>query len=489
MCSTACARPDLSRSITTKRHYSYLIRYRHPLDRRCKFHLLKGYLASTAGHTMAVCLHSLKYEPTSTPLEGVDLHKLTYTLLYLGSSFILRDIDCQSEETSSPDLKQLHSGNFTRMPYSVRASRRQSTQSSPTSGDSTFSFSSFWSSFSKSPRRSTLTLDTEVSSNATSEFQSGVNCKLVWGISGKNFKPGLLFTRQVPDGWPAAGQLLLLQMGKSFKTQCIDEPKSVIQTLLRNFCYARSVTPSTSRFAATLTDENYDHLAELELDAKYWEECGEMDSNILAKGPVLQEIKGDMLRRLLSQPNIFHILGKAAAIFTCTELGIPSPHRSTTASSLDSSPVLASKNGLFTMTSAGDDWLYLEKHTYHATLQTCLDDLLPHDSILSLPVETLQALIDGMTESQLLLNVWFSPYQKNGEVDEITIESIASAIAQLDKNGSTTVNERDELIHAGRVATDNWLRNAANLRCIEHDFNVWNLALQRCEKMKTSHKL
>jgi len=276
-------------------------------------------------------------------------------------------------------------------------------------------------------------------------------------------------------------------MGKSFKTQCIDEPRDIIQTLLRNFSYARSVTPSTSRFAAALTDENYDRLSELELDAKYWEECGEMDSKILAKGPVLQEIKGDMLRKLLSQPNIFHVLGEAAAVFTCTELGIPSPRTPTTA--LHSSPVLASKNGLSTMTSAGDNWLYLEKHAYHTTLQTCLDGLLPHDPILSLSVETLQALIDGMSESQLLLNVWFSPYQENGEVDEITIESITSAIAQLDKQSSTTVKERDELIHAGGVATDNWLRDAANLRRIEHDFNVWNLALQRCEKMKTSHKL
>jgi len=241
-----------------------------------------------------------------------------------------------------------------------------------------------------------------------------------------------------------------------------------------------------SRFAAALTDETYDRLSELELDAKYWEECGEMDSKTLAKGPVLQEIEGDMFRRLLNQPNIFHILGEAAAVFTCTELGIPSPCTSTTtASSLDSSPVLASKSGPITMTSAGDGWLYLEKHTYHATLQTCFDNLLPHDPILSLPAETLQALIDGMTESQLLLNVWFSPYQKDGETDEITIEGIASAIAQLGKN-SNTVNKGDELIHAGGVAADNWLRDAASLRRIEHEFNVWNLALQRCEKIKTS---
>ncbi|KAF8421983.1 hypothetical protein EV426DRAFT_180319 [Tirmania nivea] len=367
------------------------------------------------------------------------------------------------------------------MSYSNRTSRRQSTQLST---NSAFSFSSFWSSFSKPSRRSTLTVDTEVSSSPTLGSQSGLNCKLVWGISGKSFKPGLLFTHQTLDGRVATGQLLLLQMGKSFKTQCIDEPKHIIQTLLRNFSYARSVTPSTSRFAAALTDENYDRLGELELDAAFWEKCGEIDSKILAKGPVLQEIKGDMLRRLLNQPNIFHILGEAATIFSCTELGIPSPCTSTTASSLDSSPVLASKNGLFTMTSAGDSWLYLEKHTYHATLQTCLDDLLPHEPILSLPVETLQALIDGMTESQLLLNVWFSPYQKNGEVDEITIESIASAISQ-----QNAVKEGKKLIHAGGVATDNWLRDAANLRRIEHDFNVWNLALQRCGKMKASHEL
>ena len=278
-------------------------------------------------------------------------------------------------------------------------------------------------------------------------------------------------------------------MGKSFKTQCINEPRHIIQTLLRNFSYARSVVLSTSCFATALTDENYDRLSELELDAKYWEECGEIDSKILAKGPVLQEIKGDMLRKLLNQPNIFHILGEATSIFTCTELGIPSPCTSTTAPSLDSSSGLASKSGLFTMTSAGDGWLYLEKYPYHGTLQTCLGRLIPHDPILSLPAETLQALIDGMTESQLLLNIWFSPYQKSGDVDDVTIESIASAITQLDKKGSNAVKEEDELIHAGGAATDNWLRDAANLRRIEHEFNVWNLALKRCEKMKASHKL
>lgn len=375
------------------------------------------------------------------------------------------------------------------MSHSLRTSTPQSTQPSPISSSSVFSFSSLWSSFSKTPSRSTLTIDTEVSTSPSSESQLGLNGKLIWGISGKNFKPGLLFTRAVPNGRPGTGQLLLLQMGKSFKTQCIDEPSYIIQTLLRNFSYARSLIPSNSRFAAPLTDDNYDRLSELEEEAQYWKECGEVDSKILAKGPVLQQIEGDLLRRLLNQPNIFHILGEAATIFACTELGIPSPCTSTRVSSLDNSPVLPPKHGPFSITSAGEGWLYLEKHTYHATLQSSFDDLLPHDPILSLPFQTLQALIDGMTESQLLLNVWFSPYQRDGEVDEITTESIASAITRLDGKGSYASREGDELIHAGAIASGNWLRDATNLRRIERDFNIWNLALQRCEKLKKSQGL
>jgi len=64
---------------------------------------------------MAICLHSLKYDYLSTLLEGVGPHKLTYTLVNLGKPL---NIDRQSEETttsSSPDLKQLHSGKFTKM--------------------------------------------------------------------------------------------------------------------------------------------------------------------------------------------------------------------------------------------------------------------------------------------------------------------------------------------------------------------------------------
>lgn len=276
-------------------------------------------------------------------------------------------------------------------------------------------------------------------------------------------------------------------MGKSFKTQCIDEPSYVIETLLRNFSFTRSITPSTSRFAACLTDENYDRLSELRDDAVFWEQCGEMDSRILAKGPILQDISGDALKRLLNQPNIFHILGEAAAIFSCTELGIPSPSATTKASSLDSSsPALPAMASPFRVTSVGDSWLYLEKHAYHATLQSCLDELLPHDPILSLPVETLHALIDGMTESQLLLNVWFAPYQQNGEIVEVTTESIASALFDLDK---ISAKESDEFIHAGEIASQNWIRDATNLKRIEHEFNVWNLALQRCEKMKSLQEM
>jgi len=276
-------------------------------------------------------------------------------------------------------------------------------------------------------------------------------------------------------------------MGKSFKTQCIDEPGEIIETLIRNFSFARSVIPSISRFAACLTDENYDRLNELRIDAILWKQCGKMDSTILAKGPVLQDISGEALEKLLYQPNIFHILGEATMIFSCIELGIPSPSTSTRTPSVDGSVSLSLTNSPLTMTSEEDNWLYLEKHTYHGTLQSSLDDLLPHDPVLSLPIETLYSLIDGMTEVQLLLNVWFAPYQRNGEVDDIATESIATALTQLDKTNAKSAKEGEELIHAGGIASGNWIRDAATLRGIEHDFNVWNLALQRCLKIKSSY--
>lgn len=210
-----------------------------------------------------------------------------------------------------------------------------------------------------------------------------------------------------------------------------------------------------------------------------------MDSKTLAKGPVLQDISGEALKRLRDQRNIFHILGEAATIFSCKELGIPPPSTSTRTSSVDGTVSLSVTNSPLTMTSEEDNWLYLEKHTYHGTLQSSLDDLAPHDPVLSLPTETLYSLIDGMTEVQLLLNVWFAPYQRNGEVDEITTESIAAALT--DSDTTYTKSEREELIHAGEIASGNWIRDAATLRSIEHDFNVWNLALQRCLKIKSSH--
>lgn len=209
-----------------------------------------------------------------------------------------------------------------------------------------------------------------------------------------------------------------------------------------------------------------------------------MDSKLLARGPVLQDISGETLDKLCKQPNIFHILGEAATIFSCIELGIPSPSTSTRSSSANS----PSSFSPFTMTSVGDSWLYLEKHAYHGTLQSSLDELLPHDPILSLPIETLQALIDGMTEVQLLLNIWFAPYQRNGEVDEIATESIAAALSQLDQSNAKYAKEGEKLIHAGEIATGNWIRDAANLKRIEHDFNVWNLALQRCERIKSTRR-
>lgn len=67
---------------------------------------------------MAICLHSVNCDHLSIPLEGVDLRKLTYTLVNFGTFLNPLNIDHQSEETITscpPDLKQLHSGNCTKM--------------------------------------------------------------------------------------------------------------------------------------------------------------------------------------------------------------------------------------------------------------------------------------------------------------------------------------------------------------------------------------
>ena len=106
-------------------------------------------------------------------------------------------------------------------------------------------------------------------------------------------------------------------------------------------------------------------------------------------------------------------------------------------------------------------------------------------SILSLSAETLHALLDDMTLVQLLINIWFAPYQKDGEVDEYTSDGIACALANLDKENKSE-KETDELIHAGSATSANWVNDATKLRRLEHDFNIWNLALQRCEKIKVS---
>jgi len=355
-----------------------------------------------------------------------------------------------------------------------------STQRPPLS-TSSFSFTPFWYYFSKSPNTPAVTVP-DVEKISYPQSHTGLDCKLVWGITGKSFKPGLLFTRPVPYGQPTSANLLVLQMGKSFKTPCIDEPDSILQTLIHSFRYARSVIPSTSRFAASLTDKNYHRLCDLRAKALQWKQNGQLDSEILAKGPILQTISGDTLGRLLDQPNIFHILGEAVSIFSCLRLGIPSPSTSDLAPSVGSSRFLSWKTAAIPKSSSDCSFFFLEKHPYHPVLQSCLSELLPHDPILSLSVETLRALIDRMTMAQLLINIWFAPYQKNGEVEESISDGIACALAKLDKENKSE-KEADELIHVGSTTSANWVEDAAKLRCLEHDFNIWNLALQRCEKL------
>lgn len=359
-----------------------------------------------------------------------------------------------------------------------------STQRPPLSTSSSLSFTPFWYYFSKSPNTPAITVSA-VEKSLYSQPHAGLDCKLVWGITGKSFKPVLLFTRPAPYGQPTSANLLVLQMGKSFKTQCIDEPDSIIQTLLHSFCYARSVIPSTSRFAASLTDKNYLRLRELQAKAIQWKQNGQLDSGILAKGSTLQTISGDTLKRLLDQPNIFHILGEAVSIFSCLRLGIPSPSTSDLASSVGRSRFLSWKTAATPKSSSDCSLPLLEKHPYHPVLQSCLSELLPQDPILSLSVETLHALIDRMTLAQLLINIWFAPYQKNGEVDESISDGIACALAKLDKENQSE-KEAEELIQVGSTTSANWIEDAAKLRRLEHDFNIWNLALQRCEKIKTS---
>lgn len=344
------------------------------------------------------------------------------------------------------------------------------------------------SSTSKSSVSTALTVDTSVCSSRLS--LTGINCKLVWGISNKNFKPGLLYSRMSLDATPpTTGQIIFLPLAKSFKTQCIDEPSLILKNFLSIFTHARSVVPPTSRFATCLTEENLDRLKRLLGDAIHWEECAKVDSKLLCKGTVLQTISGATLEQLLDQPNILHILGEAANVFSCTEIGIPSPSSSTYASPRASftvspingnSPIGRSRKN----TPTGSNWLYLENYTYRPILQAHLEELLPVDPILLLSEQVLESLLDRMSEAQLSLNIWFAPYQQDGEVFEVTTDSIATAVVEWTTSSPEEAKERDEVIRAGEISSFNWVKDATDLKRIEHDFNVWNLGIQRCLKLK-----
>jgi len=300
-----------------------------------------------------------------------------------------------------------------------------------------------------------------------------------------------------------------LPMGKSFKTPCVDEPTVILDILIENFEHARNTIPETSLFSSSLNDRNYQRLNELRREAELWEECGQVEAKLLTQGPVIQNISGDVIDRLLRQPNIFHILSEAVRVFSCTELGITSPTQalvgeegtasgsagytvpSPFANKLDIPQAKMSATiNPSTDTSTGSNWLYLEKHVYHPVLQHYFSTLLPYDPIVSLPSETFSALAEKFSEAQLSLNMWFAPYNREDKVFPTVTDSVAYAVSVMASDKKMTkaekAKERNTIIRAADDETFKWIQDANDLRRLEHEFNVWNLGLQRCATLKVT---
>ncbi|KAI5808900.1 hypothetical protein DFH27DRAFT_244856 [Peziza echinospora] len=374
-------------------------------------------------------------------------------------------------------------------------------------GSSTSTFS-FWSNSSTSTDATSRSFaTTSPAPHAQPESERISSCKLVWGIRGKNFKPGMLFVTNAHEGAETTGTLLFFPMGKSFKTPCVDEPTVIIDILIESFEHARNTIPKTSLFSSSLNDRNYQRLKELRREAELWEECGEVEAILLTKGQVIQNISGDVIDRLLRQPNIFHILSEAVKVFSCTQLGITSPTQA-----LSSGEAATAESAGYTVpspfankldipqakmtatispstdTSTGSNWLYLEKHVYYPVLQHYFSTLLPCDPILSLPSETFSALAEKFSEAQLSLNMWFAPYNREDKVFPTVAESLTNAVSVMTKQMTKVekAKKRNMILRAADDEIYRWIQDANELRRLEHEFNVWNLGLQRCATMKVT---
>lgn len=312
--------------------------------------------------------------------------------------------------------------------------------------------------------------------------------KLVFGLVGKNYKPGLLFT-QPDDISSTTVKLTFLPLPLSFKHPCNDEPAKILSDLISVFKVAKSKIPRSSAFSAPFSEQNLLRLHQLLDMARLWEECGQIESKYLTSNRihVISIVDGsggdELVRRLLRQPNIFEVLSEACSILSCTGLGIPSTAPATKLATSPSFGASVSSSCLRNMSSP----LHEDITKRANILAESLRSISNTDSINSLPLSDIDEVIDKTSTLHVPLYGWYAPYFDEDDLVNTVTTSLADSVgvnaSKINKEMGTPAEREAISISAVSAAVD-WYEDAKKLRKEEQDLNVWITALQRCRKVR-----